>query len=87
MGLDIYTWLAQRLHRVRPGKPAFVSWYNLKDQFGQGFGRMDNFKRKFSDTLRAVHCVYPDARVDMNEQGLIIENSPPPIACRLLSLK
>ncbi len=87
MGLDIYTWLAQRLHRVKPGKPAFVSWYNLKDQFGQGFGRMDNFKRKFSDTLRAVHCVYPDASVDMNEQGIIIENSPPPIACRLLSLK
>jgi hypothetical protein len=87
MGLDVYAWLAQRLHRVKPGKPGFVSWFNLKDQFGQGFGRMDNFKRKFRETLRTVHCVYPDACFDLNDEGLIIENSPPPIPCRLLALK
>ena len=26
MGLDIYVWLAQRLHRIAPGSPAFVPW-------------------------------------------------------------
>ena len=45
MGLDIYAWLAQRLHRVQPGKPAFIPWTALKDQFGWHYGRMDNFKR------------------------------------------
>ena len=47
MALDIYAWLAQRLHRVRPGKPAFIPWTALKEQFGWHYGRMDNFKRVF----------------------------------------
>jgi hypothetical protein len=35
MALDVYTWLAQRLHRVNPAKPAFVPWVSLWEQFGQ----------------------------------------------------
>lgn len=34
MGLDIYAWLSQRLHRVDPRKPAFIPWTALKGQFG-----------------------------------------------------
>jgi len=30
MALDIYAWLAQRLHRVPPGKPQLVTWAALK---------------------------------------------------------
>jgi hypothetical protein len=26
MGLDVYAWLAQRLHRVGPSRPAFIPW-------------------------------------------------------------
>ena len=26
MALDVYVWLAQRLHRVPPGKPQFITW-------------------------------------------------------------
>ena len=44
MGLDIYAWLAQRLHRVDPRKPAFIAWTALKEQFGPDYDRMDNFK-------------------------------------------
>ena len=39
MALDIYTWLAQRLHRIPPNRPQFVSWNALKVQFGQGYDR------------------------------------------------
>ena len=46
MALDAYTWLAQRLCRIRPRRKQFVSWAALKDQFGFGYGRMSNFKRK-----------------------------------------
>src|SRR5215211_2354610 len=35
VALDIYCWLAQRLHRVLPGKPQLVTWANLQEQFGQ----------------------------------------------------
>jgi hypothetical protein len=29
MALDAYAWLAQRLHRIDPGKPAFIAWAAL----------------------------------------------------------
>ena len=34
MGLDIYCWLAQRLHRVDPKRGQFVPWMALNQQFG-----------------------------------------------------
>ena len=38
MGLDIYAWLAQRLHRVEPGKPAFIPWSALRSSSGTSTG-------------------------------------------------
>jgi len=61
MALDVYTWVAQRLHRVDASKPAFVPWVSLKEQFGHGYDRMDNFKRVFRTTLRQVAIVYREA--------------------------
>jgi hypothetical protein len=36
LALDIYCWLAQRLHRIPADKPQLISWSALYDQFGQG---------------------------------------------------
>ena len=51
MALDIYVWLAQRLHRVPPGKPQFIAWAAAYEQFGQGFARVRDFRRRFLQTL------------------------------------
>jgi hypothetical protein len=83
MGLDIYAWLAQRLHRINPAKPAFIAWSNLKEQFGPDYGRMDNFKRFFRKTLAQVIRRYQDARIELDNKGMTARNSPPPIARRL----
>jgi hypothetical protein len=63
MGLDIYAWLAQRLHRIDPRKPAFIAWAALKDQCGPDYERMDNFKCFFRKTLAQVQRRWakPDA--------------------------
>jgi len=45
MGLDLYTWLAQRLHRVEEGKGVLVPWASLHEQFGQGYERLRDFRR------------------------------------------
>lgn len=82
LALDVYVWLAQRLHRVQPGKPQFVPWANLHDQFGQGYARVRDFRAKFLETLRQVIAVYPDARLTMDEQGVTLEHSPPPVSSR-----
>jgi hypothetical protein len=87
MGLDLYTWLAQRLHRISPRAPALVPWASLKEQFGLGYGRMDNFKRVFHTTLRQVHAVYPEARLSSDAKGMHLSNSRPPVAKRLLPVQ
>ena len=84
MGLDIYTWLAQRLHRVEEGKSAFVPWTSLKEQFGHGYGRIDNFKRVYRTTLRQVKAVYPEAKFEIDDHGMKLRQSRPPIGRRLL---
>ena len=61
MGLDIYTWLAQRLHRVSPSKPALVPWVSLYEQFGHGYKRIRDFRRVFVRTLKFVKIVYHEA--------------------------
>lgn len=83
MALDIYAWLAQRLHRVNPVKPAFIPWTAIKDQFGWHYGRMDNFKRVFRQTLDMVLSQYRGARLELDDRGMTLRNSPPPIKGRV----
>ena len=82
MALDVYVWLAQRLHRIPAGKSQFVGWANLHEQFGQGFRRIRDFRRRFLQTLNQVVSAYPSARLSVNDAGLTLVQSPPPIAPR-----
>ena len=83
MALDIYTWLAQRLHRIPESRPQFIPWSALKEQFGQEFGRMDNFKRKFRIAMKQVLTQYIAANIEGDNRGLILRNSLPPVPPRL----
>ena len=87
MVLDIYSWLAQRLHRVEPLRAAFVPWASLKEQLGQGYGRMDNFKRVFRKTLKQASVVYQEARFSEDQKGMRLLNSGPPVLPRPYRVK
>lgn len=78
MALDLYAWLAYRLHALKG--PTSVSWRALKPQFGMGFGRMDNFRARFLDNLKLALAVYPDAKVEVEDGGLILHPSRPPVS-------
>jgi hypothetical protein len=84
MALDVYCWLAYRLHVLAAPTP--VSWRALYAQFGQGFSRIDNFRRKFREVLGLALAVYPDAQVDEDERGLLLNPSKPPVAGRTIRL-
>lgn len=86
LGIDLYSWLAQRLHRVNPNRPAFISWAAIKQQFGPDYGRMDNFKAFFRKTLRQVLSRYKAARIELDGYGMRLHNSPPPVTKRLVIL-
>ena len=70
LALDIYAWLAQRLHRIPTDKPAFISWAALHGQFGQGYNpaRMDKFRAVFRVALTEVLQVYRTARITQDER-------------------
>ncbi|MCI0756314.1 replication protein RepA [Teichococcus vastitatis] len=84
MALDVYCWLAYRLHVLTAPTP--ISWRALYAQFGQGFSRIDNFRRKFREVLSLALAVYPDAQVDEDERGLLLNPSKPPVAGRTTRL-
>lgn len=84
MALDIYTWLAQRLHRVEEGKHPLVPWTSLHQQFGHGYERIRDFRRVYLRTLRAVKVVYPEAKFECTDGGMKLAHSKPPISPRLL---
>ncbi|WP_085902504.1 replication protein RepA [Kiloniella majae] len=83
LAMDIYLWLTQRLHRLK--RPYTVYWPVLWRQFGRGYARLRDFRRKFICTLSTVKLIYPNARVSESldaqgkSRGLILKHSPPPI--------
>lgn len=80
MALDIYAWLAQRLHRVNPKQPQFVTWADIKNQFGQGYTHMYKFKQVFRKTLKIALLQYPSAHIrEEKNKGFWLSNSPSPI--------
>jgi hypothetical protein len=87
MGLDVYTWLAQRLHRVDPHRPAFVPWASLQEQFGQGYDRVRDFRRVFLRTLKQVKEVYREAKYAVDQKGMRLFNSPPPVSRRIVQIR
>lgn len=79
LALDIYTWLAHRLCRLKKDNGTMLSWRNLKGQFGQEYKEIRDFKKEFLTSLRQVVAVYPEAKVEQTPGGFIFKPSPPPI--------
>jgi Plasmid encoded RepA protein len=77
MALDVYCWLAYRLHSLTTDKP--ITWAALAGQFGAGIKLRKHFKAAFTESLALALAVYRDARVEVTPTGLILKPSPPPV--------
>ena len=77
MSLDLYVWLAWRLHTI--GRPTPITWASIHTQFGAGFDKLFHFKPRFSEALAAAVAAYPEARVELGEKGITLYPSRPPI--------
>lgn len=81
LALDIYAWLAHRLHRIE-GRGVILHWKSLREQFAQEYMGKDadkDFKKKFVPALKKVLAVYPEAKVKPVTGGVLLLGSPPPI--------
>ena len=77
MALDVYCWLAYRLHSLTSEKP--ISWAALAGQFGAGIKLRKHFKAAFNESLHLALAVYRDAQVEIAPTGLVLKPSPPPV--------
>ncbi len=77
VALDIYGWLAYRLHVLEA--PKTVRWPAVMAQFGIGYTRLRRFKERFAEALSQALCVYPQARVVLTAEGIELHPSPPPV--------
>ena len=84
MALDLYAWLAYRLHILSGPTP--ISWTALKGQFGAGFQSIYHFQTRFGENLRLALAVYRDAKVDVTDRGLALLPSKPPVAPKLIAV-
>lgn len=75
MALDVYCWLAYRLHASAAPKP--ITWASLAGQFGADIRLRKHFKPVFLEDLALARAVYRDARVKVTETGLLLHLSPP----------
>lgn len=82
MALDVYMWLTYRMYSVK--KPFLINWDSLQLQFGADYaddksGRY-GFKKGFTQALKKVQVVYPDANVLPDKKGILISPSKVHIA-------
>lgn len=90
LAMDIYTWLTYRMSYVQ-ARTRPITWEGLMLQFGSGFGASASteaslrqavldFKKQFLKGLKLVQVVYPEARFDVTDSGLVLFPSPTHIA-------
>lgn len=77
LAIDVYIWLAYRLHSL--AKPTPVSWASIHGQFGAGFRHVRQIKPTFSDALSLALAVYPEARVEIESDGILLHPSAPAV--------
>lgn len=83
LAMDIYTWLTYRMsYTQRRSRP--IRWESLMMQFGSGFNTdieqaVRDFKKAFLRALKLVLVVYPQAALEVNNNGLVLLPSRPHI--------
>ena len=72
--MDVFCWLVYRMRSV--GFPVKIPYAALHPVFGVGIKLLKHFKGEFRKAMIAVHDSYPQARVELEEDHLILRRSP-----------
>lgn len=77
MAIDIYCWLTYRMSYLR--RITHIPWCALQVQFGANYKDTRQFKRRFTNQLKKVLLVYPDAKVRDETDSLVLYPGKPHI--------
>jgi hypothetical protein len=78
LSLDLYVWLAYRLHSLQHPQP--ITWASLYGQFGAGYDQIKHFKPRFVQAMQYALAAYPDAKIETESNGIVLRPSRPPVA-------
>lgn len=86
--LDLYTWLAYRLPRIKPGDEVRLSWADLAKHLGNESSKMFKFRQTVRGAWQEVSGVYQQARhcVDLGDLIIKLRHAPPPVKGHLVKL-
>jgi hypothetical protein len=65
--------LAQRLRRISEPGGIPIGWEALKEQFGQDYRNLDDFRKEFKRALGEVALVYREAKIERHTKPPIPE--------------
>jgi hypothetical protein len=73
LALDLYAWATHKALSVsRKGRPQFIPWASLAQQFGSDYVDHLEFKRKAKVALKKIQIVYPDLKLSNATGGLLV---------------
>jgi hypothetical protein len=75
--LDLLFWLGYRLSSL--DRTLHISWDSLQGQWGQGYSRIDNFKRDFASEIAEIKEVFPKLPVKLSDKGFTITPGSPEV--------
>ena len=52
----------------------------------QGVNRLDNFRTHYRKALELALSVYPEAKVEESDNGLVLHHSRPPVTATMVSM-
>ncbi len=90
LAFDVYSWLTYRYYSLK--ERAFISFEALQFQFGSGYD-MNNrnsrstFRRNFKETLKRIKILYPNAKFEVQKDGIVLYPSPTHIPRRNSKIK
>jgi hypothetical protein len=83
--LDLYTWLAYRLPRINPQRPASLSWTQLANHFGNDGKNIRKFRQIIREAWdKHVSAVYPQAKAEFDTGLIRLYSSPAPVPRKTL---
>ena len=81
LALDLYAWATRRVSYL--SRPTLIPWESLRRSFGAGYADTPQgrscFRVKAIEAFRRILTVYPELKIEIDENGLLLRPSGPHI--------
>jgi hypothetical protein len=81
LSIDLYLWLTARTFNMR--KPTLITWSQLRQQIGAGYGDsaqgMRDFRKRVRKSLEKISGLWPGLNASATDNGILLRKSSPSV--------